>query len=409
MFQLTAQSSRGQLRPSPPPIASVAEETETIRAISDEACMLQLTSQSLHSKLHSSPPSPPPPLTKAADSTEFEPKNPQDIMDPEEAAVAENMAMSILGLDYAGMKPSLNLSAQETEYHLIPHYKTGFVMSLHAGSYVNSEPDLPYITFSGVTMGLALESSQMQTLKPSCFAQFARNPYELVVSGYLYAMASSEGWMLVPFGEALKADPDSCEVSFQFGQATMSPCQEAGYNEVRHQRSTANVFRSSLSGYFSTQLPDANANETYPDYLQRVDLDAGLIASFIQMKEDTWLSMGYVKDFLKNQSCAITTCFGDYYEDCNATWQRVTRSWQIPQPQRDAMVDAATRSCPGVDALEVSHSAHTGMETMNLTHPPEHEMVQRLRELDSFLLNGTIAALEEQIECPVSGKYKEPA
>merc|ERR1719326_77389 len=101
---------------------------------------------------------------------------------------------------------------------------------------------------------------------------------------------------------------------------------------VRHQRSTANVFHNSLSGPLSTQLPDANANETYPDYLQRVDLDAGLIASFIQMSEDTLSSMGFVKDYFKDQSCSITTCFGDFYDNCNATWQRIIRAWEIPEP-----------------------------------------------------------------------------
>lgn len=229
------------------------------------------------------------------------------------------------------------------------------------------------------------------SLEPVCYAHVARNPFEMVVSGYLYNMAESESWLN----------------EWTFGQASAS--LDSHSKQLHERAALAEVFRSSRSGPLAAWLPEANANETYPDYLKRVDLDAGLLAESIVGSSLSLTPMRLAEDFTESHHCSVHVCFEDFFENCSATWNRVLQAWQIPEPSYDAMLRAATESCPGVDPHAVEHSSGSQMENMDLKHVPEHVMVNRLKELDRLRLNGRIAALEEHVKCHVSGKYKEPA
>merc|ERR1719305_117923 len=53
--------------------------------------------------------------------------------------------------------------------------------------------------------GLSRATSELEwgPMEKSCFLHIVRNPFEMLVSGYLYHKAESEDWVLKPFGQAL--------------------------------------------------------------------------------------------------------------------------------------------------------------------------------------------------------------
>jgi len=303
------------------------------------------------------------------------------------------------------------------EYRLVNHRKAGTVMCWHAASNMNSAlshqlgSPVPFIKArNALSMHWPLASFVgTDKLKfrggggshgPVCYAHVARNPFEMVVSGYLYNMAESEGW----WKKWKLGQSNARSETNQTSTCTNHTCTTWKPDAL------AELFHSSRSGPLSAWLPEANANETYPEYLQRVNLDAGLLAEFIVASKLTLEGMRSAVDFMESRHCSINVCFEDFYENCGATWHRVLQVWQIPEhPYGETMLHAATKTCPGLDPVAVSHSSGSHAEMMNLTHAPEHVMVKRLKELDRLRLNGRIAALEEHVKCPVSGKYKEPA
>jgi len=309
-------------------------------------------------------------------------------------------------------------SWRKREYHLVPHHKCGSAMTNQAAEHMRkalaehsgSGLPPPVLQKDPETMGLAFDSSMMQTPAPSCFAQFGRNPFEIVVSGYLYHMAVTgpETWLLQPFG----ATAEDCEPSFIKGRM-INECKadsKTSYGAHVLRRGVAQVFNSSRSGSISAVLPDAKEYETYPQYLKRIDLDAGLLAESIWASDATLAPMRFTNDFMKSQPCSINVCFGEFYEDCGATWARVLRAWQLPEPEYSAMLNAAKKSCPHAAQNHVlAHSSNGWMKRQGLTHPPEHMLVKHLREMDRLHLNGKLAALEKHLGCLVSGKYTEPA
>lgn len=242
-----------------------------------------------------------------------------------------------------------------------------------------------------------LNPSIMQTVTPTCFAHVARNPFEMVVSAYLYDTAGAEHYASISFGRAAEECLGGCMEfgEWQNGRMTKDDMQSLQLRWSRyttaHVDSTpclccgaAQVFNSSVAyrgrARNPTRLPRAKASETYAGYLKRVDLDAGLVASFIFSSNYSLAPMRFVNDLIKSQHCSIQMCFEDFYSNCTSTWQRLMRAWEIPQPQRDAMLHAATRSCPGVDPKAVLHSSDAHME--------EKKTPTRARALDGATLEG---------------------
>lgn len=301
--------------------------------------------------------------------------------------------------------------ALSREYHLVPHHKSGWIMSKQAHVYMrealanlSSVPPIQ-LEFSARTMGLAMDRSMMLTRNPSCIAQFSRNPFEMVVSGYLYHMAESESWLtLKKFGQAA---PD-CEPRFVDGRLS-ARCKEPStklYWMRKAQGGIAEVFHSTRSGPIADHLPDALAGETFPQYLKRIDLDAGLLAEYVWALNRSLKPMSFTKDFAISHACSVNVCFHEFYDNCKATWQRVMKAWEIQPPRYDAMLRAATKSCPGISWDTKLHSSAHLAKKKKLAHIPESEMVKRLRVLDRTVLNGKLSALETHLACPLSGKYK---
>merc|ERR1711924_106128 len=79
----------------------------------------------------------------------------------------------------------------------------------------------PFVAEDQVVMGHASDPTMMQTPEPACFAHVARNPFEIVVSGYLYDMAESEPWLTqIRFKEAVETETRSCEPSVLHGRVS---------------------------------------------------------------------------------------------------------------------------------------------------------------------------------------------
>lgn len=318
--------------------------------------------------------------------------------------------------------PEGSIKFEEKEYHFVPHHKSGTFMVREAADKMRktlSPGSAPYGSIvkidSSSTMGLALNTSMMQTPGPSCFAQLARNPFEMLISGYLYHSAASEPWLRRSFGEVQVRLRHGCKPVFTGGRMSQNchkdKTEKSSFKIVKfwHYRGIDQVFQASQPGSTYANLPQAYTNETFPAYLKRVGLDAGLIAEFIWASENSLAPMRFTYDYVKSHSCSVNMCLNEFYENCGAAWQRVLTGWQIPEPQKSTLFRAATRSCPEVSSAEaLEHSSHFHMQRANLTHQPPQLMVEHLRELDRHFLNGTIAALEEHVGCRVRGIYKGP-
>jgi len=307
----------------------------------------------------------------------------------------------------------------QREYNLVPHHKAGAEMTDEAAhkmaNALSAElgSSAPRVEQNAFTMGYANESLMMQTPIPSCYAHEMRNPFEMVVSGYLYHMAGSEPWCFHDFGvfQTSMGLAGGCEPKIKDGRMSENCMPRMSYRTFVYAEGLMQLYSESLSGPLSDLLPDANLTDTYMGYLQRVDMDAGLAAEFLLASVVSLSRMnfshGFVSDLVEAEpeSCSLNMCYKDFYDECNSTWQHVLETWNVPEPHNTTMYAAALESCPGTSVQAQAHASSSHQEEQGLEHPPEHEMVNRLKELDQKYFNGALAALETRLGCPLSGKY----
>lgn len=327
---------------------------------------------------------------------------------------------------------------QDREFHLVPHHKTGTVMTheaaenmMLAGLNATSEQlpngvreedvveatysdtleeivspsdlPVPWIEASMNGMGMATTTSMMETsASPKCIAHISRNPFEVIASGYIYHKAGSEAWLGVSFDDAGK----DCHWEYYM------PIKQAVPDEQKscfgtYCKSMAQIMHSSHSGSLADFLPDASPSESYSDYLNRVNLTEGLIAESLWVVNSTFAPMRFVHDYAADHPCSTNVCLSEFSDDCLSSWQRILSAWEMPEPQYSILLEGAMKSCPRTSQQARDHSSASIAEESNVAHEPEHEMVTLLRELDRLHFNGRIAAFEEHLGCPVSGKYKE--
>lgn len=284
---------------------------------------------------------------------------------------------------------------ERREYYVFAQHKAGWMMTHEAATNMNNAGFPVHDTHS---IPWATSPTQMETDKmlvtdangasvaDTCFLHVARNPFEMLVSGYLYHMAAAEPWLLNSFEQA-------------------GSISKGYFPEVYGSRGTADVFNSSHSGYYSAWLPEAKAEETFPEYLRRVDLDAGLIAEFIWASNTSLAAMRFSTRYIEKSQCSTNICYNKFLENCTFAWERVLRTWEIQEPDYSTMLGAANKSCPGVNGLGW-HSSQNEMTQKGLTHKPVNELVSRLRDLDHLVLNGTVAALEDHLGCLLSERYR---
>lgn len=287
-------------------------------------------------------------------------------------------------------------------YAMLTYRKSGFLMT--EAAWANMRKAIARMVLEDLPAPMSMELYSDRSLEEMdlsrCYGQFVRNPFEMVVSGYLYDMAAAERWVLNTF----ETQGSSCSDLANNGKDSLP----WSLRHCREMHSAFQVFTVSRSGPLSAALPDAHLNESFADYLRRSDVDAGLLAEYIFAQANT-LSTMRMPSGLDNTSldCTTRVCFNSFYDDCNGTWLRLLETWRIPEPQKTAMFQAAIRSCPGADSSAQEHDSSEQLSKANISHPPEPVMVRRLRELDRQYLKGTLAALEEHLGCPVGGKYKE--
>mmetsp|Transcript_44645 Transcript_44645/g.74264 ORF Transcript_44645/g.74264 Transcript_44645/m.74264 type:complete len:369 (-) Transcript_44645:73-1179(-) len=319
--------------------------------------------------------------------SEAKPVNDQLNQETETLAEAEDFFRSISKIRNASWSPD--------RYWVFAQHKTGTMMGMQAVELIKQAiPNIPIEVHSG--FGAATNKKAMGNQDANaCVLHIARNPFEMLVSGYLYHRSEAEAWVQTQFGKAVEADK-------KHGECGMDWFCEAN-------RGIAQLWQKSLSGPVADWLPDAGLNETFTQYLQRVSVDEGLIAESIWARPFSLGSMNFTSPHFDAHPCAINVCLSEFYEDCWNTWERVFSAWKIQKPLSDQMLHAAEDSCPKVSKIAVEHSSSAAASRMKHSpeHPPEHEMVTRLKELDRQLLNGQIAELEAQVpHCQVSGKYK---
>lgn len=266
-----------------------------------------------------------------------------------------------------------------------------------------SELPIPWIEASMHGMGMATDLSMMQTASPKCIAHIVRNPFEVVVSGYMYHMGGSEAWTGLPFSNA----GTSCNWKW-FSPIVEEVSQEAENCYGSYCKSVAQVMHNSFSGEASSWLPDADPSETYSDYLSRVNATAGLVAESIWVVNSSLAPMRFVYDVVEGTTCSLNICLSEFYDNCESTWRRVLAAWEIPEPQFTALLEGAMQSCPRTSERAKLHSSADMAKSSDIAHPPEHEMMAITRKMDRLLFSGRMAALEEHLGCPARGKYRSP-
>merc|ERR1719465_213723 len=118
------------------------------------------------------------------------------------------------------------------------------------------------------------------------------------------------------FRKTVEEDSDGCDpLLIDCGIATSSACQEKFKSEQwsfphGHHRSVAQVYLCSHSNStVSSLLPEAYGNETFSEYLRRLDTDAGLIAQFIWASDDSLAAMSFYNDLALSRPCSLNMCW----------------------------------------------------------------------------------------------------
>eukprot|EP00930_Biecheleria_cincta_P054531 TRINITY_DN4070_c0_g1_i9.p1 TRINITY_DN4070_c0_g1~~TRINITY_DN4070_c0_g1_i9.p1 ORF type:complete len:406 (+),score=41.46 TRINITY_DN4070_c0_g1_i9:127-1218(+) len=338
-----------------------------------------------------------------------------DVAEDTLADMSDGCTLLQLGLQHT------NSSASQ-EYHLVAQHKTGsgeaemacerMKTSIHT---LFEQPLGVFIDAPWDTLGVATNQAMMHRNKPSCIAHFNRNPFELLVSGYLYHKAGSEPWLFQSFGSALNKSVESCQPDYRNGQMSgFCKGSETRYWDHIYTFGLAQVYMESREGDFADLLPDAKPDENFCDYLRRVDPDAGLAAQFIWAYNTTLAPMQFTNSYIQSgfQSCSLSVCYEDLMDNCNATWHRILQTWQVEEPQRSAMFRGAVKTCPdakdGAMGVE-KHSTRSKMALAGIVSEREYKLVSRARKLDKVYMHERLATLEHELGCAVTGKYAEPS
>jgi hypothetical protein len=307
------------------------------------------------------------------------------------------------------------------EYHLIAHIKGGWEFSAftaHAmkASITGPNGEEPKIHASSGRLGhvMSEDNVMLEELvnEPACFEHMVRNPFEMLVSGYMYNSAGSEYWAKMTFAQVIASANASCDpLLVDCGIAASKVCQDelksgqwktGGLSLLR---SITQLYECSRKGPMSSLLPDAKLTESFMEYLQRVDIDKALIAQFIFASDSSMYPMLFQHDYFKARECSTELCLSDMYVDCRQQWIDVFKVWEVPDTYHDDLLKAASTECPNTSEHAEGHSSDSKAQNQGLEHEPYPAMVVQLRHLDQQHLNGTIADIEAKVDCALSSKY----
>merc|ERR1719379_2912829 len=90
-------------------------------------------------------------------------------------------------------------------------------------------------------------------------------------------------------------------------------------------------------------------NETVQMYLNRIDVESGLLFNAVVMFDMLAPDMGKVHDRAERSSCAVNVCLGsfDTQSTCKMSWNELFHTTSgVQEPMLSRMVEMAADFCP---------------------------------------------------------------
>jgi len=179
-------------------------------------------------------------------------------------------------------------NSETTDYVLLAHHNGGWEMSQQAARAMASaagKPDsLLYDNYDlDLTRSFATSPAEIATPKASCWLHIIRNPFEMIASGYVYHAATSEPWLNTAFGRLAEDIAKESRPAFRHVLEGLTQ-----------------VMDNAISGPLDW-LPDPKADENYPQWLRRVDLDDGLLAEAIGPTNKSLSSLEFTDGFFHDR------------------------------------------------------------------------------------------------------------
>jgi hypothetical protein len=292
-----------------------------------------------------------------------------------------------------------------------------------------------------------------QTHVIPCFAQIRRDPFEVVVSGYLYHKSRSERWTRLPLKRTTKeAEAQRVEKERRLLRKINEQWPRSIPMEMESPRARERFMKKSMKEY-DTKLkapygPWTNQfikstvalasvtspggalrgilpapyynNESYSSYLNRLAAPLGLLAEFVTAAAHTLPQMQQLyrraqrekkpaatnsTPFQWSRCISSSTCLSDFSIDdrvrCVAAWNRLLILLGFPQNSIRKLSAAASSSC-GASGPNKRHAA--SVQSPLLAH-----LVDELRRVDQQYLNYSLLMLSREIRCPLSKSYRTGA
>ena len=228
----------------------------------------------------------------------------------------------------------------------------------------------------------------------ACSLHLERNPFEVVVSGYLYHRSNAEPeWEEEPM--------DALPTALKNGSTKWA---------WKYHRA---LQRSIVGGSHDT-LPRPTAHEGFAHFLQRLDETKGLqaearFATAVTIEEMVALHQRAMSLApLPKLTCSAVACFSEFEGDvaaCVSTWSRRLQALQFPAVVAEKLARVAGSQCPGSHTGSQAAAAHSATGSVRT---PLHTLVARLAAYDLAQEGGKLASADRSLGCPLSGKYLGP-
>ena len=227
----------------------------------------------------------------------------------------------------------------------------------------------------------------------ACSLHLERNPFEVVVSGYLYHRSNAEpDWEKEPMDAASWNDTEA-EWAWKYHRALQRTIVDERYDA----------------------LPRPSAHEGYAHFLQRIDETQGLqaearFASSLTIDEMVTLhqrAMSHSASSPKH-TCSAVACFSEFEGDvaaCVSTWSQRLLALQFPAGVAQKLARVASSQCPGSHTGRQAAASHSATGTVST---PLHTLVARLAAYDLTHEGSKLAAADRMLGCPLGGKYLGP-
>lgn len=228
-----------------------------------------------------------------------------------------------------------------------------------------------------------------------CVAHIARDPFEMVLSGYGYHRSETapSSWDRIWLQAPMWSDSVAYDT---IGEPLPWP-------HVRFVTTVSDAASGPLRGQLS---PPADVHESYSHYLRRVPEAHGLLAEAYSALQLTLPAMtllyGKVEKRAQRGECAAVVCLEDFMRgalECRSAWRRLLSGLRIPRDHLAAVAAAAAdTSCPMMPVGASVVRLHSSRTEGNRSDPRDtwRAMLQRI---DVEVLNGSLAALSRSLPC----------